>query len=730
LLKILFTWLDAHHGAYWVIALGPTLLLGGWILSAGKQEARGPVTPRPWLIWLDAIILFLFLFAWRWPFLLVANEFNPDESQLIAGAITLSHDPIFWRSVDGATSGPLNFYALLPLHWLGLPLDYFTARLTGLLLIGGALFACHRALANAFGRAPAWVSILPATAFFATVSHTDLIHFSTEHLPLFIIGLCFWLLTQRPSGDRYRLWLACFLAGSLCWAKLQGAPIALTLIGWGCWQIWQDTARTGAARLRQTAWAGLAAATPSLLILTCTAVTGQTATMLHRYFLNNIFYVEEGYSTASNPGLPQFLQDMVNQALSDGRFPLLIGSALASILAGIFFLIIRRVRPPQLFLTGAFLTAAAVIAIVTPHRGFLHYALWLPLPLTFWLGAAVGGWWGQLTTTWSRALLYLILIISGGLLPLVTRGAQPVPYVFGKFSEYWRYPHQSVAVIISALAGKEDCLGIWGWANNFYVDSNLPQATREANSVFMIWPGENQKYYRASYLSDLHEHRPAVFIDAVGPESFHFTDRIKSGHEIFPELDSYIRKYYTLVADLTGSRIYARNDLSTLPALTPSRLNILINQGRQAFALAYGASRSRLIVSSAPFGMSIAIASSHPVLFAHAPAALEFTLDASMRTITGEFGLLDGSWNQRNATKGQTAGIVFIAEQVAANGQVTELWRQILSPAQILADRDLKYFSFKLAEPVNGRLRLKSAAAHPPDNSFGYSYWGNLIAKP
>ena len=203
MLKMLFTWLDAHHGAYWAIALGPTLLLGGWILSAGKQEARGPVTPRPLLIWLDAIILFLFLFAWRWPFLLVANEFNPDESQLIAGAITLSHDPIFWRSVDGTTSGPLNFYVLLPLHWLGLPLDYFTARLTGLLLIGGALFACHRALANAFGRAPAWLSILPATAFFATVTHTDLIHFSTEHLPLFLMGLCFWLLTQRPTGGRY-----------------------------------------------------------------------------------------------------------------------------------------------------------------------------------------------------------------------------------------------------------------------------------------------------------------------------------------------------------------------------------------------------------------------------------------------------------------------------------------------------------------------------------------------
>ena len=52
----------------------------------------------------------LFLLAWRWPFLLQASEYNPDESQLLAGALTLTRDPVFWRSVDGTTSGPLNFY--------------------------------------------------------------------------------------------------------------------------------------------------------------------------------------------------------------------------------------------------------------------------------------------------------------------------------------------------------------------------------------------------------------------------------------------------------------------------------------------------------------------------------------------------------------------------------------------------------------------------------------------
>ena len=71
----------------------------------------------------SALLVFAVLLAWRWPFLLSADEYNPDESQLIAGALTLPLDPVPWRGVDGFTSGPLNFYPLLIPHLVGLPLD-------------------------------------------------------------------------------------------------------------------------------------------------------------------------------------------------------------------------------------------------------------------------------------------------------------------------------------------------------------------------------------------------------------------------------------------------------------------------------------------------------------------------------------------------------------------------------------------------------------------------------
>src|SRR5688500_1496949 len=128
MLKVLFGWLDAHPWIYWAILAVPTSALIAIVVATFWDDRTDREPERFDLRFL--LIAIACLFAWRWPFLLESREFNPDESQLIAGAMTLTFDPVFWRSVDGTTSGPLNFYALLPMHAIGLPLDYFTARLT------------------------------------------------------------------------------------------------------------------------------------------------------------------------------------------------------------------------------------------------------------------------------------------------------------------------------------------------------------------------------------------------------------------------------------------------------------------------------------------------------------------------------------------------------------------------------------------------------------------------
>lgn len=84
----------------------------------------------------------------RLPILLFNQEINPDESQIIAHAITLSQYPTYWESVDGTTIGPINNYMLLIPAFLGLGFDYTAIRLLGLVWVMGSLWFFYQCVKN------------------------------------------------------------------------------------------------------------------------------------------------------------------------------------------------------------------------------------------------------------------------------------------------------------------------------------------------------------------------------------------------------------------------------------------------------------------------------------------------------------------------------------------------------------------------------------------------------
>jgi len=67
-------------------------------------------------------------------------------------------------------------------------------------------------------------------------------------------------------------------------------------------------------------------------------------------------------------------------------------------------------------------------------------------------------------------------------------------------------------------------------------------------------------YFKQLYISDLKKHNPPVFVDAVAPEGFAFTDRALFGYETFPALAQYIDEHYQLQAEINGIRIFVRKD--------------------------------------------------------------------------------------------------------------------------------------------------------------------------
>ena len=709
MLKILFQWLDHHPHSYWGFAGAASVLLIGWLGMLLARDVRGTgAAPRPG--WRDGAILLLFLLAWLWPFLLVANDYNPDESQLIAGALTLAHDPVFWRSVDGGSSGPFNYYLLVPWHWLGAPLDYFTARLTGILLTWGALFVCLRTLAGAFGRLPAWLGILPAAACLATVGHPELTNLSTEHLPLFLIAAAFGLLAGRAPPDRIRLWAACFIAGTLPWTKLQTAPIALVLLSWAGGQALREPGAPGRLNWRRGVEALLAGVLPSLLLAGMAVTTGQMETAWRRYFLQNILYV--GHSPAKS--VADTVRGLWSNAQSDGRFPLLLGTVLAGLLAATGYALWRRLRPSRLQVAAGCVSLVALAVVIVPRREFLHYLLLLPVPLTLWLGAALGGWWRHLSSPSARRWL-AAGCLGAGLLPLVTRAFQPIPPIYGDFSGHWRHPRTGAAVILHALAGRGDTLGLWGWACYLHVESGLPQATRDGNTLWSIESNPQQAYHRAVYLADLKKSAPAVFVDAVGLGAFHFNNRSVQAHETFPELANYIRENYSLVVDLTDTRIYARKGLARLRDLDPVRLWQLVGSGRQSEHLTLAPPSSVLDKLQQKY------VGNRKVVMLLPPAQVEWLLVDEVREVSLEFGF-DPIAYERGASNG--AELIL---ELADGATTHSIYHRFLDPARVPADRGPQQARVTLPPYALGsHLILRTDPGQYGDTAWDWVYLASL----
>jgi len=556
-----FRWFDAHPATYWWVLAIPSAILA-WELVAGLRRdpdaAAGKVAGFDWKF---AVLVLAVLLAWRWPPLFVHQHLNPDESVFIAGALTAREHGIPWLGFDAATSGPLNVYALMPTHFLGIPQDYFNARVTGLLLVWGALLATYGLLRSVYGTARARFSVVPGIVFFAAATDTDFIHYSSEHVALFLasLGACL-LWKHRPTPDRGGKvglrWLAGGLAvGLLPWAKLQAVPIAAAMVAWAAWLVLADAASPWTVRGRRAGALAAAALAPSAIFMLALLATGAFRDFYYSYILDSLIYVGAGQARAT------VLGELIRGAYYTWHFPAFLCAPVLTVAAAAVACVGRRRWPSPLFAAGAWFAAATVYAVLAPGRDFAHYLLFLILPLTLWSGAALGDVWESVRGPWMRRALALGFAGLGALLPVGIRATQPLPMIFGQFAEVWRHPRDEVGQALHTLRRPGDSLLVWGWFAHAYVESGLPQATREAQTDRAIRPSPlRDTYFRPRLMSDLRRSRPAFIVDAVGSGAFIYTNRAESAHEIFPELRDYVQANYVLLSDVGYARIYVRTD--------------------------------------------------------------------------------------------------------------------------------------------------------------------------
>ena len=561
-------WFDANSALYWSIAWSSFALLAIVALApalAGihseKLEKASLCLLPPWLF---IGVLTMSLVAFRWPLWFVGHELNVDESNMLAEAITLLHDPVFWRSVDGSTHGPLNIYPLWMARIVGLNLDYVGARVIGAAMIWMVIFSCYRALQVAASEHLARVAVLPVFCFFAFTTFGDFVHYSSEHTPLMLVTVAFWLLVSElaQSASRRVLsprWImAGLLLGGVPMAKLQGLPIAAALF---VSAIVFDFLLPGLGsrdRVRRLLLLAATAATPTLVFAIISWIFGIWHHAWISYISQNLQYAGSRHFTHL---------EMVKTFWSyagkcENLVPFLTGAIAVCAIACFPAML---ARPAALRFAGfAFvLLFSSLVAALAPGRQFFHYLLFIVPPI----GLMAGSIWQAAWTTASqlpraRTVRIFLLVLWGGavLYPQISaRVSLPHRYV-GSLTTYEPLATEPVAAEILRHSRPGEPLGLWGWNCRYYVYTQMRQATRDAHTVQQIIASPLTEYFRARYLRDLMRSRPQVFIDTVGTNDPSFKNRETQAHETFAALRVYIDENYELIKDLNGSRIYVRLD--------------------------------------------------------------------------------------------------------------------------------------------------------------------------
>ncbi len=518
--------------------------------------------------WLFLVLAFGLLFLLRLPSIAFDGEINPDESQMITQAMTLRQDPLYFRSVDGTTGGPLNSYFLVIPSLLGLPFDFITAHLSAFVLVMVNLILLFFTARQWFGEPIARLILLPILFLFGLTQHIDFLHYNSELIAVVLLNGSYYLFArlltkEKPSARRIAV--IGLLLGMVPFGKLQSVPLIAVV---GCFVAYyvlthaQLTVRQKGERLIALGGGGLAF---PLLVVILTSLFGVFNDLVTYYILGNLRYSAQTDQLAGLLDLPVFFK---NATEFDWVMALL--TVFGGIAAIRFF---RRtahrpgaLRIPQSRVLWFLLSLifAALFAITRTGNAFGHYLFFLIGPLMLLLGYCLWLDTPSVQVTAPNALYAVLLAIF--LLAFGVKGVYRYSHNIA-LNTYpsdhqggWKLAETPVAAEVLKYAHPGEKLVVWGWRNDYYVQTQMPQGVAENHSLRSVFNHPMLAQYQQRYYQNFIRSTPPVFVDAVGSQNLWMTNRATQGHEIIKPLDDFVKAHYQYIGLVNDSRIYVRND--------------------------------------------------------------------------------------------------------------------------------------------------------------------------
>jgi hypothetical protein len=511
--------------------------------------------------WVGGLVLACVYLIVKLPFVTHNAPINMDESQMLAQAITLNHDPVFWRSVDGTTSGPLNTYLIWLAGHLGFPYTYQLLHGLAVALMLVYLGTTYRLLLRLVGPRAALISTLLLYCFLLLTNHWDFNHYNSELLSVVLLSLGLYLLACIQTSPYPSLWLFGLLGVVSCLvplAKLQGGPVALGYLVYAG----ADLLFRPLPLKRKAALGGAMAVGSKVVLGLLLAFLGYFQVLEDAYLMYIVTNL--AHYNAIDP-VRHFVL-FVFRSSSDYFYLVLVSASL-----GLISVISRGLNRLRLVAPGRFtyfLLANLLISFWVATRtgyNFPHYLFYTFLPLALLNAYAIRQLLRAERARFRLSVAAQLVVIGLGFMGMSGYSARLPDQHFAFPSVAPR--EVTVASLIKRYAKPTDALAVWGWNCWYYTETGLWQAVRQNHSIRCmktISTGALQNdsliaWYRRQYVSDLERNRPAFFVDEVR-DNIIFTDPEHIGYQSVPALKSFIDKHYQLVQEVEGIFVFVRND--------------------------------------------------------------------------------------------------------------------------------------------------------------------------
>ena len=545
-------------------------IIGLTVFAVKELIAFGHNGQRPRIV-LFFTLLFLLILVGRWTSILVPYPLNPDESQMIAQAITFASKPIPWIHVDSASSGPLNSYFLMYSYVFGVTPNYVTSRIAVVIILFVSLLVVYIGMARFVKTTIALWSVLIGGLFYSVCRTNDLLHYSSELLSVLLLSVGFTLVSSILVGKKKQLYIGIIVLSMVPFAKLQAGVIAVSIvIIVVCLDLKLKRFNVEVKYVLSVLLSGLIF--PLFVFVVLYVFDGLYD--FKKSYLDFAF----GYGNVSDM-ISVFKRIlMIESVLGEAKAVFLmsillsLGYLLSSVLVRIRYL--RSDIDNSAFSSLGMLIivyfGASVFAIIKPGTGFGHYWHYIVIPFVWLVGyssvflrnySIKGG-------VECVILCAMFSVFGLGFLTVPTRFVCDLILI-----ENFR--QREVVSIINTIKSPGDEITVWGWDAGVHVETGLAAGTRDVVTVHAVPDSElafpiiglnkdQKKYYQDRFMRDFEHSMPAFFMDACAPGSFLLNSRT-FGVERFSALWNLLNEYYSQVygpgsQDQEGVRLWVRND--------------------------------------------------------------------------------------------------------------------------------------------------------------------------